>query len=138
MSQSILGNMGIMLLFLAVIVVVAIVISIFVKLCKVGSKLHTAFLKIKGKVYWNAILRFILQGYLKISIGTLFSLSVLSVSTDMEAVNCGLAVLFFMFLLVLPVFFYKLLKRNQKNLDTVEMRAKIGSIYLGIRTGTTA
>ena len=130
--------MGIILLFLGVIIVVAIVISIFVKLCKPGSKLHNAFLKIKGKIYWNAILRFILQAYLKISIGTLFSLSVLSVSTDMEAVNCGMAILVFMALLVLPFFFYKLLRRNQKNLNTDAMRAKIGSIYLGIRTSTTA
>ena len=52
--------MGIMLVFLAVLIVVAILIAIFVKLCKPGSKLHNAFLKIKGKIYWNAILRFIL------------------------------------------------------------------------------
>ena len=104
--------MGIMLLFLAVIIVVVIFIAICVKLCKPGSKLHKGFLKIKGKIYWNAILRFILQGYLKISIGTLFSLTVLGVSTNMEAVNCGIAILVFMALLVLPVFFYKLLRRN--------------------------
>ena len=104
--------MGIILLFLGVILVVVILIAICVKLCKPGSKLHNGFLKIKGKIYWNAILRFILQGYLKISIGTLFSLTVLGVSTNMEAVNCGIAILVFMALLVLPVFFYKLLRRN--------------------------
>ena len=130
--------MGVMLIILGFIIVLATLISICVKCCKPGSKLQGIFLKVKGKIFWNAILRFILQGYLKISIGTLFALSLVSVSTNMEAVNCGLSFLVLGILMFLPVFFAIILSRNRKNLDSEAMRAKIGSIYLGIRTATKA
>ena len=72
--SSVIGNMGVMLVILSFIVVLAILITICVKCCKPGSKLHTLFGKIKAKIFWNSVLRFILQSYLKIAIGTLFSL----------------------------------------------------------------
>ena len=57
--SNILSNMGVMLVFLTIIIVVSILIVICVKLCKPGSKLHNLFLKIKQMIFWNTLLRFI-------------------------------------------------------------------------------
>ena len=59
-SNNILSNMGVMLLILCIIVILAITIILCSKICKRGSKIHDAFLKIKGKIFWNSIIRFIL------------------------------------------------------------------------------
>ena len=108
--------MGVMLVFLAIIVILAVVIVILIKFCKPGSKLHNLFLKIKGKIFWNSLLRYILQSNLKIAIGTLFALYLIKVSSDAEAVNAGLSICIVAALLFMPIFFYILLNRNRDSL----------------------
>ena len=49
-----------------------------------------------------------------------------------------MTVLVFLVLCLLPIFFFSVLNRNKENLSTEAMKAKIGSIYLGIRTETKA
>ena len=133
-SQSILGNMGVALVILGMVVILVILVSFCVKACKTGSKVYSVLLKIRAKILWNMVLRYILQSYLKISIATMFALSLLSVSSDLKAVNCGLTILILLTLFFLPTFFAILLHRNRDKLHTEGMKAKIGSIYLGIRT----
>ena len=137
-SASTLGNMGVMLVILILILVLATVTIIFVKVCKQGSKIHNLFRTAKNKIFWNTILRFILQSYLTIALGTMFALSMLSVSSDLRAFNCGITLFFLLVIVDLPIFFAILLHRNRNDLPTAAMRAKIGSIYLGIRIKTRA
>ena len=126
--------MGVALVILGLVVTLVIFVAFCTKVCKTGSKIHGIFLKIKGKILWNMVLRYILQSYLKIAIATMFALSLISVSSDLKAVNCGVTILFLLTLLFLPTFFAILLHRNRDKLPTEAMKARIGSIYLGIRT----
>ena len=130
--------MGVMLVLLGVLVVMAIIITLLVKTCKTGSKIYGLFTKIKGKIFWNAILRFILQSYLKIALATTFSLYLASFGTDMEIVNFVLSIAILLILLGMPILFAVVLHKNRNMLSTEELKAKIGSIYLGIRVNNVS
>lgn len=134
--SNVLANMGVMLVILAMIVVLAVLIILLIKCFDLGQKIQDLFLKIKAKIFWNSILRFILQSNLKTAIGTFFALYLIKVSTDMDAVNAGLTLCILAFLFFIPIFFFIVLNRNQEHLETEQMKAKIGSLYLGIRTST--
>ena len=58
--SNILANMGIMIVFGVIIIIIIVMIIICLKLCRTGSKLHNLFLKIKAKVLWNTVLRYVL------------------------------------------------------------------------------
>ena len=126
--------MGVMLVIGGVLVVLICLILLLMKFCKPGSKMHSLFLKIKAKLLWNSVLRFILQGYLKFTISTLFALYLLSFSSEIKSVNAAISIIVFLVLLSMPVFFGILLHRNRDSLQTPELKAKIGSAYLGTRT----
>ena len=80
------------------------------------------------------MIRFVLQSYLKTILGAAFSLYVLSFADGKSTLNAILAILFVVILAAFPVFFAIVLHKNQENLQTEEMKQKIGSLYLGMRT----
>ena len=59
-KANVLSNMGVMLPLLAVILILAMCIGLCVKYNKRGSKLHNLMMKVKKKVFYNSMLRFVL------------------------------------------------------------------------------
>lgn len=58
--SNVLANMGVMLVILAIIVVLAVLIILLIKCFDLGQKIQNLFLKVKAKIFWNSVLRFIL------------------------------------------------------------------------------
>ena len=133
-DDNVLSNMGVMLIFLLVIVVLIIVLSICAKYTKMCIKLNQLVIKLKRKLLWNTVFRFILQSYLKISIGTIAAVVAISLSTGMDKLNAALTFVILSTLGLTPFFINCLLTANKPHLQTDDTKAMMGSLYLGIRT----
>ena len=128
--------MGVMLMMGCVILVLAIIVILLFRFCKPGNKCHTIGRKIKQKIFWNTVLRFVLQSYLKNSLAVLFTISVMNVSTSTGIMNAVASIVLLLVLIVLPIYFAILLHRKRQSLTLEEMKAKIGSLYLGMNVKT--
>ena len=110
---GVLSNMGVMLPILMLILILAILIGLCVKYNKRDSKLHNLMMKVKKKVFYNSMLRFVLQSYLKTSIGAVFALKLMKLKTTTDAINSALAVIIIIILCSIPIFFYRILDKNR-------------------------
>ena len=128
--------MGAMFVVLTVIVILAILVTIIYRKCKKGSKFHTLVMKIRAKIFWNSMLRFVLQSYLKVAIGTLFSIYLINTDTSGDIANTVFAIIVLLILIIFPIFFAIVLHRNRSSLDSQELRDRIGTLYLGINVTT--
>ena len=133
-KANVLANMGVMLVILAVILVVIILVIILIRSCKKGTCCHRQAMKIKAKIFWNSILRYVLQSYLKTSLGCLFALAAISFKNSSATTNALISMLMFVVLLAQPIIFACVMERNKENLQRKKIKAKIGAAYLGIRT----
>ena len=72
---NVISNVGVMLLFGSLILVLAVTVLLASHTCcKSGTKCHSLAVKLKQKIFWNSILRFALQSYLKNIMAVLFAL----------------------------------------------------------------
>ena len=117
--------------------ILAVTVFLLVKYCRKNAKCQSLFLKLKTKIFWNSILRFALQSYLKNSLAVMFSIYVISfASGDTSIVNGIISLILLLVLVTLPILFALILHRNRENLTEEAMKAKIGSLYLGMRVQT--
>jgi len=143
-KSNVFANMGVMLVILFVMVAVIALIFVCICLCRRNTRIKNIFLKVKAKIFWNGILRFILQSYLKTTIGSLFAISLInfgdkslmSFGDKNKKINAVLSILMLTTLVGVPVLFAFILHKNREKLDSQEMKDKIGSLYLGMRTKT--
>ena len=129
--------MGIMILFGGIILILAVTVFLLVKYCRNNAKCQSLLVKLKTKIFWNSILRFALQSYLKNGLAVMFSIYVISfASGDTGIVNGIISLILLLVLVSLPILFAIILHRNRENLTDAAMKAKIGSLYLGMRVQT--
>ena len=103
-----------MLLFGGIILILAIAVIILVKLCRTNQKCQALFLKLKTKIFWNSILRFILQSYLKNSLAVMFAIYVISFRGETGIINGVLTLVLLLIFIILPIYFAILLHRRRK------------------------
>ena len=135
-KSNVLANMGVMLVILLVIIFLTVFTSLFICLCKKCPKCLNIFEKIRAKIFWNGILRFILQSYLKTIIGSLFAISLISFASKITTINAIISIVMFCMLVVIPIIFAAILHKNRANLQRSAIKEKIGTLYLGMRTTT--
>ena len=128
--------MGVMLVVLIFILFLAILIVSLIRFCKCSSKLHSVFLKVKKKLFWNTFLRYALTSSLKTSISVTAALSMISFSDTKRIADAVVSITLITILVALPFFFAYLLQRNKTELTKQWMRDKIGSLYLGFKVST--
>ena len=63
-TQSLLVKMGSMPVVLMALIVIATITLVFVLLCKNNRKIQNIFLKLKKKIFWNSLIRYVLTSYL--------------------------------------------------------------------------
>ena len=68
------GSILIVLLFMSIAM---IIIILLVRACKRNPKVQNLGLKLKKKFFWNSMIRTVLTGYLKLSIASLATVTVL-------------------------------------------------------------
>ena len=135
-KAGVLSNMGVMLPILMVLLILVSLICVCVRYNKRGSKLHNLTMKVKKKVFYNSMLRFVLQSYLKTALGGVFALVLIKFKTGTDILNAVLAIVMMIILASFPIFFAILLHRKRDILSLDETKEQIGSLYLGIRVNT--
>ena len=135
-KSNVLANMGVMLVILVVMIVLILFTGLFICLCRKSPKCLNIFKQIRAKIFWNTILRFILQSYLKTTIGCLFAVSFISFGDKNKIINAVMSIAMLCFLIVIPIVFGAILHKNRTNLHMTAIKEKIGSLYLGMRTTT--
>ena len=131
---NVLENMGVMVLILLIMLVVVAVVVFLIKTCKKGSCCHRNADKLKKKLFWNSFLRYVLQSYLKTSLATLGAVALISFKSNGVSANDIVTILLVIVLGSMPIIFSCVVERNKVALPRRTMKAKIGSLYLGIRT----
>ena len=130
-----------MLTAIIVIIVVIVVIPLLVLIYRNFRRIKTYTRKqvanIKKQVFWNGLIRFYLQGFLKFGIQTFTFFFGLKRSNIRQMASI-LGLIFFtlasvVLFVAVPYMIYKTLKRNQYELFLTENKTKFGSLYLGIR-----
>ena len=84
---------------------------------------------VSRKLFFNSIIRAILEAYLRFSISTWLSVKKLD-SLD----NAVLTVCMIVVVLAFPPFTFFLLKRNKLRLEEEEFKARFESLYLNVNT----
>ena len=110
---NVLSNMGIMLFFGGVILVLAVVTVLLFRCCKPGQKLYSIGQKIKRKIFWNMILRFVLQSYLKNALAILFSIYVISFAEETKSINASVALVLLLAMIAFPIIFGAILQKKR-------------------------
>ena len=67
-------NMGAMLVVLFALLLLIIVMLLWIKYLYPGTRVNKIMHKLKAKVFWNSILRYLLTSYLSTSLGCMFAL----------------------------------------------------------------
>ena len=111
-SPNILDNMGVMLVFALMIMIAILLLGIFQFFIYSNYKVFKAFQNVKRKVFWNTMIRYSLQSYLKTLMAAGASLSILSFASAKLSVSAILNLMITAFLTVLPVLYFIVLKKN--------------------------
>ena len=117
------------LLVLVALTLLILLLRFLTKYVKVCGKVATV---LKERLFYNAFLRFILQGTLKLQIGA-GAILVLE-DGDYDRVSLTTAFLILFVFQTFPLLFYCIMKRKRDQLHLKETKSKIGSIYLGLNT----
>ena len=99
-------------------------------------------MSIKKKLFYNTFLRYVLQSTLKLQIaaGAVIGYDVMTSYADKTETPNGSKVFSWITISVLnlcPFLFFMMVMRNQSDLDKPVVREKIGTLYNGLRTGST-
>ena len=91
---------------------------------------------VSRKIFFNSILRGILEAYLRFSISTWLSIKKMdaSVTTKEEGINASLTVVMAIIICCFPPFTYFLLLRNKDRLLDEDFKGRFESLYLNVET----
>ena len=117
-NSNVLANMGIMLVILVAIVGIATMVILCVKCCKEGTRFNTFFQWVKRKIFWNTVIRFILQSYLKVAISSCFAVWLIKFDSSKTVINAVLAILLLAVISVIPFFLTRQVYKREGSLKT--------------------
>ena len=90
---------------------------------------------ISRKLFFNSILRGLLEGYLKFSISTFLAFKKLDhVETKEDYLNAGMTVTFATIIFGFPPFTYTLLHKYKHKLNDEDFKGRFESLYLNVDT----
>ena len=131
-TDRILNNFGVTLLFISAVLIVLIsliaVATIIIKRTGYEGRLKDRINSLRQRIFYNMLIEYSLVNSLKFYILAFLSLN----KSDLGTKLLGAGVL--AFFLVLPLFFARLLKKNEERLGLAEVRQKIGVLYEGLTT----
>lgn len=133
-TTNILKNLG--LLLLAVFGVAGLVALVF--LLRLGAKRFPVIDKVQTlisrKLFFNSIIRGLLEAYLKFGISTWISVTALKIDEREDIINAWVTIFMVAFVLGLPLFIYIFLYKNQHRLQQEDFKGRFESLYLNVDT----
>jgi hypothetical protein len=140
---NVLKNMETLLIALIAIValiVLTLVIKLFVDRVKWYDKIansysiRTIYDALKQKLFWNSLLRFGIQSYLKMTHLALVSSHAISFSDKPKVINSVSTIAMMTFAAGFPIFVHWFLKTRRVKLQTAEYSLSFNSLYLTLET----
>ena len=114
LTMAILGFFVLLIFFVVVITLIILLKNMCLTKCgQCGRKIWSYFW---GMLFYNSILRAVLESYLLLSLNTLFEVFFPKFDTVDESVNFGLGVAILIFLIAFPVIIHRCLLRKQAQL----------------------
>jgi len=126
-------SMESMLVLALVLLVIFLGLFIFSWFKNHNYNVFRTYMLTKQRILWNLIIRSNLQSYLKMAFSTATSLQLMKWDHFGQIFTSLLAILTGIILLVLPVVYLLVLRRNRDFLLVPSIRDRIGSLYLGLR-----
>lgn len=133
--ENLLSNLGLMLVIGGVIAVLMIAMLVCSYLVMFDYRVYRRFRLLQSKIFYNAILRYLLQSCLKLAVASCTTLTLVNWS-DLQSESYPSIVVSSLILLVIlisPIIFRIILIRNFNNLLRPSFVEKIGSLYLALR-----
>ena len=90
---------------------------------------YRCYMTIKTKIFWNALIRFSLQSFLKIMMGTCLTLSLLHWVNRGEVMQGVTSILMIVVLVLLPFLYAYVMYRKFDDLWLPSVRDRVGTIY---------
>jgi hypothetical protein len=129
-ESNIVNQNGIMLVIGLAIVAVIILLGVASYFITQASySCYRRYRQVKGMIFYNTFLRFILQSNLKMGIA---AATTLSVATSFATGSVIVALIELAVFCLCTVLFRIILYKNKDNLVRPSMHGKIGSLYLGL------
>ena len=125
--------MGIMLLVL-VFIVLFVILLFLSKFCIYRDyRIFRIYMKIRQKIFWNTFIRYILQSELKLLISACSVLVLEGEKVMPNKKNMIFPSVLFLFLILCPLLFLYVMIKNRNDLGKPSVKARIGTLYLGLR-----
>jgi len=137
-SMNILENMESMLVVALVLLVIFLGIAVFSLFKRYNDSVFQVYTQTKNRIFWNVLIRTSLQSYLKMAFTTVTSLQLMRWSHFGQVVTSLLAIISGIILVVLPVLYLLVLRRNREQLFMPSVSSRIGALYLGLREKQTS
>jgi uncharacterized membrane protein len=90
---------------------------------------------VSRKLFFNSILRAILETYLKFSISTFISIQTLKIDSREDIINSWMTVLFLVGVISFPVFTFFFLRSRRDRLNEEDFKGRFETLYLNVNTG---
>ena len=119
------------MVFLVIVFVVLLMFYIRKKCKNLSEKNKQRFESLKGKIFWNPLIRYTLLNALKL---TMSALTTYKVNID-DGVNIGFSTLILIVFLLLPIVYSVVLYRLNDSLDKQKYVKSIGTLYQGRDVG---
>ena len=130
-SDNIIENMGLMLLVGGALATVVLLLSVSVYFFSSNFKRYKLYRGLKQKIFYNSIIRYVLQSTLKLQIASMTTLVI--ANWDLAKKQMIIAGMVVIFLSLIPFAFLSLLLVKFRALWKPSSRDTIGSLYLGIK-----
>ena len=119
--------------FIALVIIVIILYTLFMRKIwlRIPKMIQTHLLSLKAKIMWSYVLEYMLNSYL---IQSILCFKTISIFNEIKISQKVVVIIEAVYLLLLPIFFYWVLKNNRKNLDNNYIKKSIGPLYEGYDT----
>ena len=131
-SGNLIQNLGIMLVIALAIVLFLLILVLMKYLGRRYERVSELYKNLRNKVYYNTLIRYVIQSTLKIQIASCTTIGMITWSTFKETSQGILAIFLMTLFTICPLLFALVLYRNNDNLHKQAMRAKIGTMYPGV------
>ncbi len=133
--NNIVSNMGIMLVIAIGLLMVIVALGLASCFVNKNYKFYKKYQDIKGVLYYNVFIRYLLQSCLKLGIaaGTTLTTTKYSGVTPTKIGTICTSTLILGVILISPLLFGLILKLNFVNLKLPSLKSKFGTLYLSIK-----
>jgi hypothetical protein len=129
-----LGLLFVAIIGLLIIIAFVLLMRLLAKKFELVNKIVTI---ISRKLFFNSILRALLEAYLKFSISTWISIKKLdfsTIDTKEEIINVMMTFVFLAVILIFPAFTYFILHKYKNKLEDEDFKGRFESLYLNVNT----